>query len=262
MKIKCDLCGGELLMDAGGQTASCVDCRMKHSLERLREKLATHEVKELPATDEKTIVEEIFDSEWELEEPETYEAEWEPVLDPDESYYTKYLRFNAQLYPKSDKDSWEKIEWDIWSEGNCEFHIDFYDAAMSKLFPRDYVLCQNKKEKANGSITKRIDAIRDLYEDVRWNIQLSPEQIDIVDTLLAAFNDPKTALNGMKNQGSSEYSWEMSTCYPNHDTRREFKGAVDESNETLMQLKGFLLEILLQNVSERYPWIYNIDLNH
>ena len=60
MKIKCDLCGGELLMDAGGQTASCVDCGMKHSLERLREKLATHEVKELPATDEKTIVEEKF----------------------------------------------------------------------------------------------------------------------------------------------------------------------------------------------------------
>ena len=35
--LKCDICGGNLSMDAGGKTASCVSCGMIHSLERVRE---------------------------------------------------------------------------------------------------------------------------------------------------------------------------------------------------------------------------------
>ena len=38
MKISCDLCGGELQMEAGGQGARCTVCGMVYSLERLREK--------------------------------------------------------------------------------------------------------------------------------------------------------------------------------------------------------------------------------
>ena len=39
MKISCDLCGSELQMEAGGQSARCTVCGMVYSLERLREKI-------------------------------------------------------------------------------------------------------------------------------------------------------------------------------------------------------------------------------
>lgn len=39
MKISCDLCGSELQMEAGGQSARCTVCGMVYSLERLREKM-------------------------------------------------------------------------------------------------------------------------------------------------------------------------------------------------------------------------------
>lgn len=35
----CDVCGGKLIMDAGGKTATCEYCGLQHSLERLREKI-------------------------------------------------------------------------------------------------------------------------------------------------------------------------------------------------------------------------------
>ena len=39
MKLTCDICGSELQMLSGGQSAACVNCGMKYPLERLREKL-------------------------------------------------------------------------------------------------------------------------------------------------------------------------------------------------------------------------------
>lgn len=39
MKLTCDLCGGALEMDASGQKASCVNCGMEYTKERLMEKL-------------------------------------------------------------------------------------------------------------------------------------------------------------------------------------------------------------------------------
>ena len=39
MKIKCDICGGELVVLAGGKGASCKVCGMEHSIERVREML-------------------------------------------------------------------------------------------------------------------------------------------------------------------------------------------------------------------------------
>lgn len=39
MKLTCDLCGGQLLMGGGGQSASCTVCGLLYSMERLREKL-------------------------------------------------------------------------------------------------------------------------------------------------------------------------------------------------------------------------------
>ena len=38
--LTCDVCGGSLSIDAGGKTATCDCCGMKHSMERMREKLA------------------------------------------------------------------------------------------------------------------------------------------------------------------------------------------------------------------------------
>ena len=249
MKIKCDLCGGELQMDAGGQTASCVDCGMKHSLERLREKLATHEVKEPSVPNEKLIAEEIFDAEWEPEEPETYEAEWEPVLDPDESYYTKYLRFNAQLYPNSDKDSWEKIEWDIWSEGNCEFHIDFYDDVLEKLFPAEYARYQREYANAQKP-SEQMAAIGRLGRLTSFDVTLTPEQLEKLDRLLEAFtNCEADVINPM------EPVWEMELNYPNHDVKHQIRGDINDGTEVLMELATFLLEIFHRNFKERYPGI-------
>ncbi len=39
MALQCDICGGTLQMDAGGKTATCINCGMTHSLERVREKV-------------------------------------------------------------------------------------------------------------------------------------------------------------------------------------------------------------------------------
>lgn len=39
-KIACDLCGGPLIVNAGGKTAVCKVCGMEHSIERVREMLS------------------------------------------------------------------------------------------------------------------------------------------------------------------------------------------------------------------------------
>lgn len=39
MNIRCDICGGELVMLAGGKGAACKSCGMEHSVERVREML-------------------------------------------------------------------------------------------------------------------------------------------------------------------------------------------------------------------------------
>lgn len=38
-KLTCDVCGGTLVIDAGGKTATCQFCGMQHSVERVREKM-------------------------------------------------------------------------------------------------------------------------------------------------------------------------------------------------------------------------------
>lgn len=44
-KITCDVCGGPLLINAGGQSATCQVCGMEHSIERVREKLGVAQPK-------------------------------------------------------------------------------------------------------------------------------------------------------------------------------------------------------------------------
>lgn len=39
MKLTCDLCGGKLQVNPGGQSARCADCGLGYTFERLREKL-------------------------------------------------------------------------------------------------------------------------------------------------------------------------------------------------------------------------------
>ncbi len=43
MKIKCDICGGELVMLSGGKSGACKNCGMEHSVERIREMLGVVE---------------------------------------------------------------------------------------------------------------------------------------------------------------------------------------------------------------------------
>lgn len=40
-KMQCDVCGGPLTIDAGGRSATCKNCGMEHSIERVREMLGT-----------------------------------------------------------------------------------------------------------------------------------------------------------------------------------------------------------------------------
>ena len=39
IELKCDICGGSLTMQAGGQAAICNDCKMQYSIDRIKEKL-------------------------------------------------------------------------------------------------------------------------------------------------------------------------------------------------------------------------------
>ncbi len=56
MNIKCDICGGELVMLAGGKGAACKVCGMEHSIERIREMLgATEPVQEAAPKEEKKV---------------------------------------------------------------------------------------------------------------------------------------------------------------------------------------------------------------
>ena len=41
MKLTCDICGGTLQMNSDGKGASCVNCGITYSVERLREKLGS-----------------------------------------------------------------------------------------------------------------------------------------------------------------------------------------------------------------------------
>lgn len=258
MKIKCDLCGGELQMDVGGQTASCVDCGMKHSLERLREKLAEAEAKKPSASEKETIVEaEIFDSEWEPTEPETYDAEWDITYDTDEMS-TRFLRFSAKMLapPGADSTPWEKIEWDIYSFNNCEFSIDFRDDVLAKLFPAEYRLYHQEYAKAQ-KVSEQIDAIGIIMRKTAFDVALTPEQLERLDPLLEVFtNCEASAAN------PSQPVWEMELNYPNFDLKHKVLGSIGEGNEVLMKLKDLLLKIFTEHFRERYPWIYSIDLNH
>ncbi len=82
MKICCDVCGGTLVVMAGGKGAVCKSCGMEHSIERVREMLAAEEpaLQESPAVIiEKAqapspIPEPIVQVEEPLVAPETIEA--------------------------------------------------------------------------------------------------------------------------------------------------------------------------------------------
>ena len=84
MKITCDVCGGELVIGAGGKTADCTVCGMAHSMERVREKLkevqGSGQVVSPPVEEvcPKPVVEPVVDIE---EEEEIYEAIVEEVYD-------------------------------------------------------------------------------------------------------------------------------------------------------------------------------------
>ena len=80
MKIKCDICGGELVMLAGGKGGACKNCGMEHSVERIREMLGVSEPKkeEKPvkkAAPKKELIREIVTPPTTEEEPEILDVE-------------------------------------------------------------------------------------------------------------------------------------------------------------------------------------------
>lgn len=55
MKLVCDLCGGALQMNSGGQGATCTGCGLTYSMERLREKLGHSQQAVSPAEPNKQL---------------------------------------------------------------------------------------------------------------------------------------------------------------------------------------------------------------
>ena len=69
MKITCDLCGGALQINLGGQGATCTNCGLSYTMDRLREKL-TGATPVPPEPPKKEPVEIIYDvTDWEKVEP-------------------------------------------------------------------------------------------------------------------------------------------------------------------------------------------------
>lgn len=54
MKITCDLCGGALQMNLGGQSATCTSCGLVYTMDRLREKLKGQNGQKDPPESQKT----------------------------------------------------------------------------------------------------------------------------------------------------------------------------------------------------------------
>lgn len=61
MKLGCDLCGGALQMNLGGQGATCTACGMGYTMERLREKLSGQTVRQDPPKPKDEIIYEVQD---------------------------------------------------------------------------------------------------------------------------------------------------------------------------------------------------------
>lgn len=112
------------------------------------------------------------------------------------------------------------------------------------------MLCQKKKEKAK-KISDRVKALHDLYKNIWWNVQLTSQQWERLNSLLETFTKCEaSAINPL------QYEWEMELCYPNNDLKHKVRGSISEEDEVLMKLKDFVLEILIENVSNRYPsWL-------
>ena len=76
MRITCDICEGALLIDAGGNTATCQTCGMAHSIERVREKMGVGSVAK------PVVEEEIYDATFvKVEDDVVYDAEFEEVVE-------------------------------------------------------------------------------------------------------------------------------------------------------------------------------------
>ena len=69
MKLICDLCGGQLQMKPGGQSACCTNCGLEYSKERLMEMLQGGATA-APAPAESPVQEPIPEPVWEPVEPQ------------------------------------------------------------------------------------------------------------------------------------------------------------------------------------------------
>ena len=85
--LTCDVCGGNLIMNAGGQTATCQFCGMMHSIERMREKV--QKIRGTVSIEGQVSVEGISTVASLLERAREFEEtnEWETAI----SYYNRAL---------------------------------------------------------------------------------------------------------------------------------------------------------------------------
>lgn len=150
MKALCDICSGELIINAGGNFAVCENCSMKHSIERVREKLSLNTCDIEPSEnneandtlDENITYEEIFNGIDEDIKDDTdiiYEASFEQKQDD--------IIYNAS-YTFEDNDTKEEIYEATYTEDdeNIEFYkAEYSDDDLYKLEGRDIGLGNDKR---------------------------------------------------------------------------------------------------------------------
>lgn len=81
-KLQCDLCGGPLTVQAGGQRAVCGNCGLVYSAERLRELRAEWPATVLLVTDHAEYLDALEADVVQLPQAEpVFDALWEPLPD-------------------------------------------------------------------------------------------------------------------------------------------------------------------------------------
>lgn len=251
MKIQCDLCKGTLEMEAGGKRAKCVNCGMSYSWERIQEMLAESQQAETEQTEseqEDNQAEEIVD------EPVIYDAKWEEASTDDDETILRYIPLEVELHAPSNVSFWEKIGWDLYNTGNCEFSVDFSDDTLSKLFPEEYALYKQKYDAATKP-SEQIEAIGILSAKTAFEVQLTEEQMAVLKLLM----DALVHCEAVEPEQLSP-TWEIRLNYPNHDVKHEIRGRIDESSAELVQLKEFFLDLFREHIGKRYPWIFYLNM--
>ncbi|MBQ7896803.1 MAG: leucine-rich repeat domain-containing protein [Clostridia bacterium] len=141
MKIKCDICGGELVMLPGGKGGACKNCGMEHSVERIREMLgiAEQETEKKPvkkATPKKELARKAVTPPAPEEEPEILDVEDIEVIEDVE--IVEEIEEERELTETSESD------FVIKKKFGGKLLVEYNGHAQRVIFPNDCVEIKDK----------------------------------------------------------------------------------------------------------------------